>query len=71
LSPSQLAELLACPQIDRLFRCISGATNVSVFELNQLPLPDPSALKRRLSAGLSVAQALVELCDAQEVSCEV
>lgn len=62
LSPSHLAALLSCPQIDRLFRCISGATNVSVFELNQLPLPDPAALKILLAQGRSMSEALTELC---------
>lgn len=67
LPPSQIAVLLGCPQIDRLFRCISGATNVSVFELNQLPLPDLAALKGRLAQGRSMAQALSDICDAMEV----
>jgi adenine-specific DNA-methyltransferase len=71
LSPSQLAALFACPQIDRLFRCISGATNVSVFELNQLPLPDPVALKRRLSGRRSVAAALTALWIDMGAPCEV
>jgi len=61
LPPSQLAALLSCSEIDRLFRCISGATNVSVFELNQLPLPDPAALRQRLAQGRPVAQALSEI----------
>lgn len=62
LTPKQFAELLGCSQVDRLFRCISGATNVSVFELGQLPLPDPAALKRRLTQGLSMQDAVTELC---------
>lgn len=62
LTPSQLAELLGCSQVDRLFRCISGATNVSIFELGQLPLPDPGALKRRLTQGLSMQEAVTDLC---------
>jgi adenine-specific DNA-methyltransferase len=70
LSPGQLAALLSCPQIDRLFRCISGATNVSVFELNQLPLPDPAALKILLAQGRSMAEALTDLCQARGAPCE-
>lgn len=70
LSPRLLAELLSCPQIDRLFRCISGATNVSVFELNQLPLPDPATLKIVLAQGLSMAEALTCLCQARRAQCE-
>lgn len=61
LSPTQLAQLLGCTPVDRLFRCISGATNVSVFELGQLPLPDPKALKHRLDQGLSMEAAVHEL----------
>lgn len=67
LPPSQLAALLSCSEIDRLFRCISGATNVSIFELNQLPLPDPAALRQRLTQGRAVAQALSEICREMEV----
>jgi len=61
LSPIQLARLLGCPEIDRLFRCISGATNVSVFELGQLPLPDPQAIKEKLKRGASIELAIQEL----------
>lgn len=61
LTPNQLAELLGCRQVDRLFRCISGATNVSVFELGQLPLPDPDALKLCLGRGLSMQDAVTKL----------
>lgn len=70
LTPSQLAELLGCSQIDRLFRCISGATNVSVFELGQLPLPDPEDLKRRLARRSSMQEAVNELFGAQGSRCE-
>lgn len=48
LTPAQLAKVLCSSSIDRLFRCISGANNVSVFELSQLPLPEPAALVREL-----------------------
>lgn len=61
LTPNQLAELLGCSQVDRLFRCISAATNVSVFELGQLPLPNPMDLKRRLTQGLSMQDAVTDL----------
>nr|WP_300976236.1 N-6 DNA methylase [Alkalimonas sp.] len=49
LSPTNLAELLSTYTVDRYFRCISGATNVSAFELNQLALPDPATLCRALT----------------------
>jgi adenine-specific DNA-methyltransferase len=57
LSPTRLARLLAAPAVERYFRCISGSTNVSVFELNQLALPDPDELKKWLSQGLPMAKA--------------
>lgn len=55
VTPLQLAALLRSKPIDRYFRCISGATNVSAFELNQLVLPDP--------AKLQVALATIESMD--------
>lgn len=58
LSPRQVAKLLSTPVIDRYFRCISGATNVSAFELNQLPLPNPRLIKRFLDGGWSVEDAV-------------
>lgn len=57
LPPAQLALLLGTPTVDRYFRCISGATNVSAFELNQLRLPDPNRLKRYLAQGHCIAEA--------------
>lgn len=62
LTPRQLAELFACSEIDRLFRCISGATNVSVFELSQLPLPNPGELKALIAQGLTIQAAVTTLC---------
>ncbi|MBP6897556.1 MAG: N-6 DNA methylase [Pseudacidovorax sp.] len=58
LTPSQLAQLLAVPAVDRYFRCISGATNVSAFELSQLALPDPHHVKKLLAAGRSMIEAV-------------
>jgi adenine-specific DNA-methyltransferase len=48
LTPAELALVLQCEPIDRVFRCISGVVNVSVFELSQLPLPSPAALAQQL-----------------------
>ena len=48
LTPAELASVLQSEPVDRIFRCISGAVNVSVFELNQLPLPNPAVLVRTL-----------------------
>lgn len=57
LEPEQLAQLLATPTVDRHFRCISGATNVSIFELSQLRLPDPVRLRCLLAQGLDMPNA--------------
>lgn len=57
LPPTQLAQLLGTATVDRCFRCISGATNVSAFELKQLPLPDPNRLKELLTQGHDIAEA--------------
>jgi adenine-specific DNA-methyltransferase len=66
LCPAQLAALLRSQMIDRLFRCISGATNVSVFELSQLPLPDPSALAAKLEKCPSFDRAVLEAYIAED-----
>ena len=57
LAPAQLSLLLGLSIIDRCFRCISGATNVSIFELKQLPLPNPDKLKKLLSEGRDFEEA--------------
>ncbi|MGN6580289.1 MAG: HsdM family class I SAM-dependent methyltransferase [Bordetella sp.] len=58
LPPTKLAKLLGQHAIDRYFRCISGATNVSAFELNQLALPDPKKLRESLAKGKSMDEAV-------------
>lgn len=58
LQPTQLAELLSTHAVDRIYRCISGVTNVSVFELTQLALPDPVKLKQNLSQGSTMEEAV-------------
>lgn len=68
LSPSQLAMVLKSDSIDRLFRCISGAVNVSVFELGQLPLPNPEVLARLLRRGISVDKAVRTAFKTQELA---
>jgi adenine-specific DNA-methyltransferase len=57
-SPTEMAQLLVSPSLDRYFRCISGSTNVSIFELKQLPLPAPARLRAMLAAGLPMALAV-------------
>jgi adenine-specific DNA-methyltransferase len=58
LSPTRLVKLLSTYAVDRCFRCISGATNVSAFELNQLALPNPQALKQAIASGRSMDEAV-------------
>lgn len=58
LPPAKLATLLSAHAVDRYFRCISGATNVSVFELNQLALPDPQALRKAVANDRSMDDAV-------------
>lgn len=60
-SPQQLLALLETQGVDRYFRCISGSSNVSVFELSQLPLPDPVKLKSLLKQGVPMEAAAKKL----------
>ena len=58
LSPTKLVKLLSTHSVERYFRCISGANNVSAFELTQLALPDPQALQVALANGQSMDDAV-------------
>lgn len=58
LPATKLAKLLSTHTVDRYFRCISGATNVSAFELNQLVLPDPQALREATADGRSMDEVV-------------
>jgi adenine-specific DNA-methyltransferase len=57
LTPRQMVRLLQADVVDRYFRCISGSTNVSSFELGQLPLPNPTRLRERMANGESIELA--------------
>ena len=61
LPPTQLLKLLKASVINRYFNCISGCANVSIFELQQLPLPDPKALKHLLDRGVSIEEAAEQI----------
>lgn len=61
LPPTDMLSLLKTAVVNRYFNCISGCANVSVFELQQLPLPDPKALKQLLGKGLSMEKAAERL----------
>lgn len=58
LSPQAMVAVLASHWVDRAFRCISSSTNVSVFELGQLPLPDPAILFTLLAQGMETDAAV-------------
>ena len=47
IPPSLLSAFLNSAAADRAFRCISGSVAVSAYELESLPLPSATALKRR------------------------
>ena len=53
-----LCAILKTRTVDRLFRCISGATNVSSYELATLPLPDPALVKKALSRGMNIEESV-------------
>ena len=57
LLPTQLLKLLKADVINRYFNCISGCANVSIFELLQLPLPNPRVLTRLIERGLTIERA--------------
>lgn len=57
-SPKQIASLMNSVVVNRLYRAISGATNVAVSEMAQLPLPDPLALKAALATEVEFEKAI-------------
>lgn len=56
--PHEIAALLRTSSVDRLYRAISGSSNVGTYELGQLPLPCPSRLRAELSKGLDMESAM-------------
>jgi len=57
-SPKQIASLMNSVVVNRLYRAISGATNVAVSEIAQLPLPDPVALRAALATEIDIEKAI-------------
>ncbi|MDD5175172.1 MAG: N-6 DNA methylase [Sterolibacterium sp.] len=57
-TPTQLAQVLQSETIDRLFRCVCGAVNVSIFELDHLLLPDPVRLMEEMPRCQSIDEAV-------------
>jgi adenine-specific DNA-methyltransferase len=65
-TPDMMASILNSPLINRLYRSISGAANVAVSELNELPLPDPAKLSQALGHNKDINIAIrvaFGLCD--------
>lgn len=58
--PQTLASVLSSATVDRLFRSISGAANVSVFELNQVPMPQADVVLRELKLGRDIESAVMK-----------
>lgn len=58
LAPELLAAMLNTRSVDRVFRSISGASNVAVFELNELLLPDPEQLAAQRTVQPNMAAAV-------------
>jgi adenine-specific DNA-methyltransferase len=58
--PHLLVSLLGSRPVDRYFRSISGATNVSIFELQQLPLPEPARLMALIKQGIPMDEAVLQ-----------
>jgi adenine-specific DNA-methyltransferase len=58
--PHLLVSLLGSRPVDRYFRSISGATNVSIFELQQLPLPEPARLMGLIKQGIPMDEAVLQ-----------
>lgn len=58
VKPEHIRDLLMSQEVDLLFRCLSGTVGVTLFELEQLPLPDPSKLVEELQTGKSIEEAV-------------
>ena len=59
-TPDLMAKILNSSVINRLYRSISGAANVAVSELNELPLPSTSKLRKALELNEDINAALRE-----------
>jgi adenine-specific DNA-methyltransferase len=57
-SPEELAAVLQTNLVDRLYRAISGSSNVGTYELGELPLPCPLKLRDQLSKGQDMESAI-------------
>lgn len=55
VSPALLAAFLNSGATDRAFRCLSGSVAVSAYELENLPLPAASELRRAIGSRMSAS----------------
>lgn len=53
-----LAQVLNSAPIDDAFRCLSGSSAVSKYELSRLPLPDMEDVQKRLDEGFDIGEAV-------------
>lgn len=58
VSPKLLSNILRTTTVDRLFRCISGVTNVSAYEIDSLPMPELRKVKAALTSGYLIEDAV-------------
>lgn len=58
MPPEKLAAILNTQPVDRVFRAISGASNVAVSELDELLLPDPTHIKHLRARTASLDDAV-------------
>jgi adenine-specific DNA-methyltransferase len=66
-SPENLSKLLRSNAVDRVFRSMSGASNVAIFELNELPLPCPLSLMRMWGSGEDCEKSVTDAYRAMSV----
>lgn len=57
-TPDLMASILNSSVINRLYRSISGAANVAVSELNELPLPSKSKLRNAMTQNKDINTAI-------------
>jgi len=58
ISLSLLSQVLNSTPIDTVFRCLSGSSAISKYELSRLPLPDVDCVQKRLGEGFDIDEAV-------------
>ena len=53
-----LAQVLNSAPVDEAFRCLSGSSAVSKYELSRLPLPELENVQKRLAEGFDISAAV-------------